>query len=131
MKRREKEAIIDRLLLITGISIGASLVIWFIYRGYMNTAYILAMPKVVMSIFGASIIIIALLSFQLFKGNYKLGISILKNRKFKLILWFISVAIGSLFIYYYVLYAIYALWLFIGIYLLYNYIAEIYKIATK
>lgn len=125
MKRREKEAIINKLLLVTLLTVAASILLSMIYSGYTNTRYILAMPKlmIAMGIIGTA--------GALWVGIKAYREKSLKGRHLTLLLIAIVVAVSSAAIYNYNIYAIYALYILIAIYLIITFAYNIYKIKTK
>lgn len=122
MKRQEKDAIINRLLFVTIFSVFASILLWFIYTGYIHTGYVLAMPKIMIAISFVSLITAGLLYWKA-KSDKKLFKKLLPY-----IIISVIIAVGSVTVYFYVLYAIYALWILIAVYLIITFAYNLYKL---
>ncbi len=123
--RKEKDVIINRLLFVTIFSIVASVVLWFIYGGYLRTKYVLMMPTVVLTIFGLSLLLALVIGWKMYSD---------KKSVEKFIIYFrtaVVISLGSIAIYFKILYAIYGLWILIAIYLIANFVYNIYKLVTK
>lgn len=128
MKKREKDAIINRLLYVAIFSIIASIVLWFIYNGYLHTAYVLAMPKLMIAFFIISLVLAGVLGWRAFIVKTNKHSNSLSKFSPYLIL-FILIALSSIAIYLYTLYAIYALWILIAVYLIIMFGYNLYKLA--
>ncbi len=125
MTRKEKDAIINRLLFVTIFSIVASVVLWFIFGGYLRSKYILMMPSVVLTIFAISLLLALVIGWKMYSDKKSVA---------KLMVYFriaVVTALGSIAIYFKNLYAIYALWIIIVLYLVANFAYNIYKLATR
>ncbi len=125
MNRKEKDAIMNKLLYITGISIIASLALWFIYKGYMHTSYILSMPY----------ILIFLITISALTSLY-LGWKIYKNRKIQktyipYLIACIILTITFIMVYPYNVKYIYYLWWLIAINLIITFTYNIYRIISS
>ncbi|MBZ4644705.1 MAG: hypothetical protein JG777_194 [Clostridia bacterium] len=125
MKKREKDAIINRLLFVTAFSILASIVLWFIFNGYMHTSYILAMPKIMIAICIIGVVVTAVLGWKIYTNRSLL------NNLLPYIIFSLIVSLSSIAIYFYVIYAIYVLWILIAAYLVVTFAYNLYKINAK
>lgn len=125
-RKQNKDAMINRLLFVTVFSIIASVILWFIFVGYLHTAYILAMPKVMIGIFIVSAVATAFFGWKVYQSQQKT-----KSKYFLYLVISGIFALSSLAIKYYILYAIYALWIIIALYLVFNFAYYIYKLNVK
>jgi len=125
MKKCEKEAIINKLLLVTALTIVASIILSLIYGGYIRTKYILAMPKIMIALSIVGIIGTIYFGFKVYKTKA------FKNHQFVLLILSVILSISSVAIYYYNIYAIYVLYILIGLYLVVTFAYNIYRIRTK
>ncbi len=122
-KQKRQDAIINHMLFVTVFCIIASIIVWLIFKGYTHTATILMMGPIVTGLFAVSAVVAGLIGLKIGRSRKKVSRRWITAFTISIVIMFSSLAIKD-----YLLYAMYALWILIAIYLVVSFVYYIYKL---
>ena len=122
-RQKRKDAIINRMLFVTVFCITSSVVVWLIFKGYTHTATILMMRPIVIGLFVVSAVTAGIIGIKIGRSRGNVSRAWVSAFIISIVVMFSSLAIR-----YYLLYAMYALWILITIYLIASFAYYIYKL---